>query len=295
MATPLEPAPPELALGRDLFLKREDVHELGAFKWRGALPVVAGLAAAGHRAVVTASTGNHGAATAWAASRHGVDAIVFVPVGAAETKLGRLRELGASVHAVDGDFDVAKDEAQRFASEHGIRFFEDGAEPSQYEGYAEIGREVAAELPRPAAVVIPVGNGALAAGMGPVFAGATQRIGVVARDMPVMADSFEQGRVVPGEGSTIADGLAVRVAIPLAVERLATALDRFVRVSERAIAEALVRCADAGVVVEPAAAAGFAALESIDVGGPIVLVVTGRNVDDSLLERARTRPRSFPG
>src|SRR5262245_56924124 len=119
MATPLEPAPPELAGGLDLRLKREDVHELGAFKWRGALPVVAELAAAGHRAVVTASTGNHGAATAWAARRHGVEAIVFEPTGASETKLALLDELGASVHVAEGDFDVAKDEAQRFALQRG--------------------------------------------------------------------------------------------------------------------------------------------------------------------------------
>jgi threonine synthase len=66
LATPLEPAPRGLAPGR-VFLKREDVHELGAFKWRGALPVLRGYRDAGAEAVVTASTGNHGAATAWAA------------------------------------------------------------------------------------------------------------------------------------------------------------------------------------------------------------------------------------
>lgn len=59
--TPLEPAPATLADGRELWLKREDEHELGAFKWRGALPVIESLAAADHHTVVTASTGNHGA------------------------------------------------------------------------------------------------------------------------------------------------------------------------------------------------------------------------------------------
>jgi threonine dehydratase len=62
--TPLEPAPEGLAPGHDVALKREDVHELGAFKWRGALPTLAELARDGAAAVVTASTGNHGAATA---------------------------------------------------------------------------------------------------------------------------------------------------------------------------------------------------------------------------------------
>ena len=61
--TPLEPAPDGLAPGRAVFVKREDTHELGAFKWRGALPTLAEFARDGAAAVVTASTGNHGVAT----------------------------------------------------------------------------------------------------------------------------------------------------------------------------------------------------------------------------------------
>jgi len=74
--TPLDEA---TLSGRQLLLKREDLHELGAFKWRGALPALDRYAADGARAVVTASTGNHGAATAWAAERVGIDAIVYAP------------------------------------------------------------------------------------------------------------------------------------------------------------------------------------------------------------------------
>ena len=96
-ATPLQAAPEALANGLLVYLKREDVHELGAFKWRGALPVVEGYAAAGVRAVVTASTGNHGAATAWAAERAGVEAIVFVPKGASATKVARITALRAEL------------------------------------------------------------------------------------------------------------------------------------------------------------------------------------------------------
>lgn len=294
--TPLEPTPATLADGRELWLKREDGHELGAFKWRGALPVVERLAASGGHAVVTASTGNHGAAVAWAASRCGVKAIVFAPADASATKLALLESLSATIRLVDGDLDFAKEEARRFAVRKRLPFFEDGAEPLQYEGYAQIAIELLAQLPQPAAVVIPVGNGALAGGVGSILGArspSTDRVAVVAKAMPVMADSFEQGRPVEGEGATIADGLAVRVAIPLAVERLATAVDRFVRVSERAFAAALVRCADAGLIVEPGAGAAFAALRTLDAEGPLVIVVTGRNVDDALLERARDEPQSF--
>src|SRR4051794_11039663 len=93
-ATPLEPAPPALAPGREVWLKREDRHELGAFKWRGALPALEGFRAAGAAAVVTGSTGNHGAAAAWAAERLGMTAVVFAPEGTSATKLARMRALG---------------------------------------------------------------------------------------------------------------------------------------------------------------------------------------------------------
>jgi len=80
VATPLARAPSALAAGRNLWLTREDRHELGAFTWRGALPVLARFAAEGRAAVVTASTGNHGAATAWAGSRAGIAGQVFAGV-----------------------------------------------------------------------------------------------------------------------------------------------------------------------------------------------------------------------
>ena len=85
-------------------------------------------------------------------------------------------------------------------------------------------------------------------------------VGVVADEMPVMAVSHDTGRAVDvPAGTTIADGMAVRVAIPLAVERLQTTVDLMVRVTERAIAAALAACHGAGVPIEPSAAAAFTA------------------------------------
>ena len=126
--TPLEPAPGEIAGARsDVFLKREDVHALGAFKWRGALPVIEAYRDAGAVAVVTASTGNYGAATAWAASRAGVRAIVFAPPGAARAKLELIERHGAEIRLTGSDFDQAKAAAAAFAADEGPPLFEDGA------------------------------------------------------------------------------------------------------------------------------------------------------------------------
>lgn len=309
-ASTLEEAPPALAAGRRLLLKREDRHELGAFKWRGALPALERYRERGVSAVVTASTGNHGAATAWAAQRTGLRAVVFVPEQVSRAKVDLLGALGAELRAVGADVDEAKDAARRFASEGRLPFFEDGAEEAQFEGYATIGREIVEQLgERPAQTVVPVGNGALLIGVArgldqtgslrtrPSRALAHGRaIGVVSKDAPVMALSVAAGRPVEcTRMSTFADGLAVRVAVPLAVEELVRLGTPFVQVSERAIARAVGAFAAAGVRVEGSAGAALAALDSLDgPDGAVVLMVTGRNIDDELYRRAVERPESFP-
>jgi threonine dehydratase len=279
--TPLERAPASLAGDRDVWLKREDVHELGAFKWRGALPALREW----RTDVVTASTGNHGAASAWAAKQLGVKATVFVPERASATKLALLEQWGADLLQVGADFDEAKDAARAFAEERGLPFFEDGAEPAQFEGYSAIGREIAAELDE-ATVIVPVGNGALLIGIARGLADDMRCVGVVAAAAPVMAASWRAGHVVesPYEES-IADGLAVRVAIPSAVDELGAAADEMLAVSELELMRGVAGFHRAGIRAEASAAAALAALPQVDAGGPIVLIVTGRNIDDDLLAR----------
>lgn len=298
--TPLERAPEGLGGGRVVWLKREDLHALGAFKWRGALPTLAALARDGAAAVVTASTGNHGIATAWAAGQLGLEAIVFVPETAAQSKLRLLERLHASVRLTGPDLDGAKDVGRAWAAEKGLPFFEDGAEEAQLGGYAAIADELLAQLPEPPeTVVVPVGNGALLAGIGGRLeerSPATLRVGVVAKNAPVMAESWQAGRPLIGDRcATFADGLAVRVAIPVAVDALAEAAQRMLLVSERELARAVAAYDAAGIRVEGAGAATLAALPQLDAAAePIVLVVSGRNSDDELHERAVAQPDSFP-
>lgn len=300
LPTPLEPAPKMLARGRPLYLKREDAHELGAFKWRGALPTIASFRQKGASAVVTASTGNHGAAVAWACRELGLRSMVYAPAGASLSKLALIDALGAEIRLVGTDLDFAKDEGKRFAAEARLPFFEDGVEPTQYAGYGAIADEILAQLgAAPAAVVVPVGNGALVGGIGGALkprAPETEVVGVVAKEAPVMAWSFEAGHAVEcGRMATFADGLAVRVAIPEAVDRLRGAVDRMLLVSERAMAEGIRELQKAGIRAEGAAAAGLAALPELgELPGPVVLVVTGRNIDDALFRRAVEAPESFP-
>jgi threonine dehydratase len=295
--TPLE----EITLaGRRLLLKREDAHELGAFKWRGALPVLEAWKDEGAQTVVTASTGNHGAATAWAAERIGLRSVVYAPESASHSKVELLGELGADVRLVGADLDEAKDAARAWANEQGLPFFEDGAEQAQYEGYSAIGEEILHQATEtPSAVVVPVGNGALLGGVALAVCREqpeVERVGVVAKEAPVMALAWEAGEPVESDRSaTFADGLAVRVAIPLAVDVLGEFASRMLQVSEREMARAVGTYAAAGIRAEGAAAAALAAVPQLDdLDDPFVLVVTGRNIDDDLFTRAREDPGSFP-
>ena len=294
--TPLEEV--ELA-GRRLLLKREDSHELGAFKWRGALPTLEAYKRRGADTIITASTGNHGAATAWAAERLGMRAVVFASEGTSRTKLGQIEQLGAEIRLAGADFDEAKEEAERFAADAGVLFV-DGMEQEQYEGYSAIADEILDQAPEtPAAIVVPVGNGALLAGIGMGICRRNpevERVGVVAKAAPVMALSWEAGEAVESdESGTFADGLAVRVAIPEAVDALGEFASRMLQVSERDIAFAVGAYAGAGIRAEGAAAAALAAVAQLDdLGDPLVLIVTGMNIDDELFTRARRQPESFP-
>jgi len=300
LPTPLERAPSGLYDALPLYLKREDVHELGAFKWRGALPTLAAYQQRGDAAVVTASTGNHGAAVAWASRELGLRAMVYAPAGASLAKLALIDGLGAEIRIAGTDLDFAKEEGKRFAADANLPFFEDGIEPTQYEGYGAIADEIVRQLAEPpGAVVVPVGNGALAAGIGRTLqrrSPATLVVAVAAKEAPVMALSHQARRPVECERmATFADGLAVRVAIPEAVRALDGVLDRFLLVSEREMAYALGTYARAGLRVEGAAAAALAALPRLtDVSGPVVALVTGRNIDAELHRRAVEEPESFP-
>jgi threonine dehydratase len=234
-------------------------------------------------------------------------AVVFVPEDASGAKLALLEQLGAELHRVGRDLDESKDLAKAHAAERGLPFFEDGDEPAQLVGYEAIGNEILRELGRaPQTVIVPVGNGALIMG---VHLGIGRVTGVVAKEAPVMALSVEARRPVECDRSaTFADGIAIRVAIPSAVKELARGTPMRI-VSERAMAFA-VRDYDAvGIRAEGAAAAALAAFRNVGFGRkgganaprqlmtehlPIVVIVTGRNIDDDLHRRCVEDPYSFP-
>ena len=269
-----------------IHLHREDEHELGSFKWRGASAVLDALRP---DSVVTASTGNHGAATAWAAKQASIRAIVFVPRDASAAKVALIQAQGAELYRVGADMDEAKAAARDYAAEHGLYLFEDGNEPAQFDGYEAIGDALLDEVPEPGAVVVPVGNGALAIGVFRAVARrapAALRIAVAAAEAPAMWESWRAGTPVDSDrAATFADGLAVRVAIPLAVVELNPLVQRFELLDEAELEAGVRAYAEAGIRVEGAAAAPLALALRESLPRPTVLIVTGRNIDDTLYNR----------
>lgn len=248
-------------LGVDLVLKVETANPVRSFKGRGASYCVAGLE--GDGPLVCASAGNFGQAMAYACRARRRPLIVYAGETANALKVERMRALGAEVRQAGADFDAAKEAARGYAQEAGLRFVEDGLEAATAEGAGTIGLEMRSL--RLDAVLVPLGNGALLAGVAlalRTLAPAVKIVSVQAAGAPAMTESLRSCRVVRHEAiSTIADGIGVRVPIPEALNDLAGMVDETLLVEEQSLVAAMRMIhRHAGLVVEPSGAAGVAAL-----------------------------------
>lgn len=286
----VECEPLSLALGCRLTIKVETANPIGCFKGRGAETFVTRVLEQGERRrLVCASAGNFGQALAYAGRKHGLPVTVFAARNASPIKLDRLRALGAELRLAGEDFDASKAEARAFAEKAGLHFVEDGLEPAISEGAGTIGLELLARRDPFEALVLPLGNGALAAGVGTAFAAcspSTRVTAVVSRGAPSMAESWRRG---PGAApvtyptvDTIADGIAVRVPIPEALGDLHEVLDEVVEVDDAALIDGMALLhVHAGLTSEPSGAAGIAAILSEPrrfAGLRVATVLSGNNV-----------------
>jgi threonine dehydratase len=292
--TPLVPAP---ALGRrvggDVWLKLESLQTTGSFKLRGAAARIAALAQQGGKRAIAASAGNHGLGLALAARHFGIEATVLVSAYAPETKRKGIAALGASVEVAGATYDAAEAEARRrAAAEPGLTFvsaFDDDHVIAGNGGL--LAREILAQLPDIDSVVAPVGGGGLAAGLGiELVPRGIRVIGVSPESNCAMKRSLDDGRAyVRYEGApTLAEGLEGAVS-----ERtFAMAKDYFptiALVSEAAIRRAIVFAyRSLGIICEASAAVAIAALLDDVVslrGRRVVVIVSGGNIEDSLLDQ----------
>lgn len=272
-------------LGVTVILKVESINPIRSFKGRGTDYLLdrLGRQPAGF---VCASAGNFGQGMAYAARKRGAPLTVFAALTANELKVERMRALGAEVVLEGVDFDAAKDAAVRHAERTGAFYVEDGLLGPISEGAGTIALELT-QMDGPLdAVVVPLGNGALINGMGTWFryrSPATQIIAVCPSGAPAMEISWREQKPISTESiDTIADGIAVRVPVPEALHIMRTTVDEVMLVTDEQMVDAMRWLhADAGLIVEPAGAAGLAAvaarrkeLAGMRVGVPL----TGGNI-----------------
>jgi threonine dehydratase len=280
-------------LGCAVSIKLETANPVRSFKARGTELVTSLLADGGARAAVCASAGNLGQALAWSARGRGLDVTVVASRHATAAKLDRIRALGARLELVDGDHELARERAAAIALQDGIRLVEDSLDIETCEGAATIGLELAEARSSFDAVLIALGGGALATGVGHVMKALAPGVEVICvqpMGAPAMTRSWRQGRVVTTEFTdTIADGVAGRRPIPAVLDDLLLVADDAVLVREASIVAGMRLLLDrAGLVVEPSAALGIAALlEDRDrfAGRHVVTIVCGSNVDKEAYRR----------
>jgi threonine dehydratase len=272
-------------LGVSTILKVELANPIRSFKGRGTDFLLHELVAP-DIGFVCASAGNFGQGMAYACRKRGVPLTVFASHNASPLKIERMRSLGAKIELEVGDFDKAKDAAKRHAPEHGQIYIEDGKLGAIAEGAGTMALELT-ELEQLDAVFVPLGNGSLINGVGTWLKHAspkTRVIAVCAEAAPSMAISWQQHHAVDAPSSSIADGIAVRVPIPEAVEITARTVDDVMLVSDAAMLEWMRHAfSDAGLVIEPSAAAGLAAIAQRAPGlqgKRVATILTGGNLTE---------------
>ncbi len=249
-----------------LQLKLETTNPLRSFKGRGADFFMHERAAAlAGRALVCATAGNWGQAMAWVCRTRQRALVIYCATTANPLKVERMRAMGAEVRLFSDDFDAAKAEAKRFCAETGAVFVEDGQDAAVSEGAGTIGLEMVRRGTPFDTLLLPLGNGALATGIGrwvKAQAPDVRVVAVAAAGADAMAASWREGRVVERSAvRTIADGIAVRVPVPEAVADMQGTVDEVLLVGEDAIERAMrLTFRHAGLMVEPAGVVGIAAL-----------------------------------
>jgi threonine dehydratase len=257
--------PLSAALGVTTVLKVETLNPIRSFKGRGAdffvrehADALAGVD------VVCATAGNFGQAMAYACRALGRSLVIYSATNANPLKVERMRAMGAEVRQVGDNFDAAKEAAKDFCASTGARFVEDGLDAAISEGAGTIAVELLAARCFDQ-VVVPVGNGALIAGMArwiKEHAPDVRVVGVCSTAADSMHASWRAQRVIErASTATIADGIAVRTPVPEALDDMRGVVDDMVLVDDESLVASMrLMVSEAGLMVEPAGVAGVAAL-----------------------------------
>jgi len=288
------------AFGVEVLFKLELENPTGSFKVRGAYNVLAGLSAEERaKGVVASSAGNHGLGVAYAAKAFDTPATLYVPITAPQVKKDGIRALGTIVNDEAADYDAAMVVAKAHAAREGIRFINPCLGLDLLAGQGTVALELLEQVPDVHTVVICTGGGGLLGGMGGVLrelAPQVRIIGAQSVETSAMAQSLAAGHVIDTVVTpTLADGLSGQIdAEALHIGQYCA--DEMVLVTEAELGETIAWLhRTTGMAVEGAGAVTVAALRHGKITvpvGPLVLLVSGRNIDPSTLQAQLDH---FPG
>lgn len=277
--------------GREVWIKAESLQRTGSFKVRGALNVISQLDGA---PVVAASAGNHAQGVALAGAWSGSEVTVFMPEPAPLPKINATRGYGARVELTGTNLADAVDAARRFSDDTGAVFVHPYDDPRIVAGQGTMGLEIVEQLPEVGTIVVPTGGGGLLAGTAvAVHAGrpGVHMVGVESDQAPTYVASRRAGRPVRvAEGRTMADGINVIVPADFVFALLEQHVSDLVTVDDSQASSALTVILERSkLVAEPAGAVAVAALLAglipAAAPDPVVVVLSGGNIDPLLLRK----------
>ncbi|MGH8687309.1 MAG: threonine dehydratase [Burkholderiales bacterium] len=280
--------------GTEVWVKHENHTAIGAFKIRGGLVLAAEIRRRDPKCegVITATRGNHGQSVAFAGRRHGLRSVIVVPHGNSREKNAAMRAWGAELIEHGRDYDEAREHAHGMSKSQGLYYIG----PFHKElvvGVGSYAEELFAGAPPLDEVYVPIGCGSGICGLiawRDALGLGTKIVGVVSENAPCYALSFETGRPVETTtAQTFADGIAVRVPVPEALEAILAGADRVVQVTDDEVKSAMrefYRCTHN--IAEGAGAAPLAALlkDPERKGSRFGVILSGGNVDRELFLEA---------
>jgi threonine dehydratase len=285
--------------GTQAYLKLDNLQMTGAYKERGALNKLLVLPQAEReRGLIAASAGNHAQAVAYHAGRLGVAATIVMPEPTPIMKVANTRAHGARVVLHGANYDESYAEARRLEQAEQLTFVHPFDDPDVIAGQGTLALEILGQEPETDAIVVPIGGGGLASGVGVALKALRPKarlVGVETEVLPSMLQAVEAGKPVTLEpANTIADGIAVKRAGDLTLEHVKRYVDEIVTVSEEEIASAILYLLEREkTVVEGAGAVGVAALMQRKLRGlegkRVVIIISGGNIDVNLVARVIER------
>ena len=280
-------------LDAEVWVKHENHQVQGAFKVRGGINLISQMSDEEKaRGVITASSGNHGQSIAYAASLFGAKCVVCVPEGANPGKVESMENLGAQVIHHGPYFDVSREHAERLAKEEGYRFVHAVNDPVLVAGVGTYALEILEDLPDVDVIIVPLGGGSGASGVGIVAKSinpAIQVIAVQAERAQAGYLSWKSGKLEEAPMTSKAEGLATGMGYELPQAILKDVLDDFVLVTDDEMDRAVVTHLEkTHNLTEHAGAASLAGALKIKYrlrGKKVALVMSGGNIS---LEHLRT-------